>query len=433
MLAFKRDTEASLSLRGSALRGALVLALALGAAIAFSGPSAAERTPPSSRAEAPPLRAPAPLPEERTTSASRELAPLLRGFDPLAHERVDSLMVARLDGGRRAVLTLDAELQDHLESELARYEVPFGAVVALRPDTGRVLAYVSHSSENPRAGDLVLDPTPPAASVFKVVTAAALVDAGVGPRRRVCYRGGSRGIGAGHLEPAPAGSPCATLAEAMGRSINVVFARLADAHLDRPTLERYSSAFGFGHALPFDVPTRPSPAEVPVERLERARTAAGFWHMHMSPLHGALIAATIANDGMMPRAALVERVEDGEGAALYELSPSDFRQVIPRATARTVGRMMRETVQRRGTAHRYFVDPEGTPFLPGVEVAGKTGSLTAERPHRAYSWFVGFAPADDPQIAVAALVVNGPRWRIKAAYLAREALRVGLANLDAEP
>src|SRR5690606_8430389 len=99
------------------------------------------------------------------------------------------------------------------------------------------------------------------------------------------------------------------------------FAKLAVRHLDAPTLERYASAFGFGHALPFDVPTRVSSSEVPGERLELARTAAGLWHMHMSPLHGALIAATIANQGRMPRPTLVDRVLDARGHVAYRARP----------------------------------------------------------------------------------------------------------------
>ena len=124
---------------------------------------------------------------------------------------------------------------------------------------------------------------------------------------------------------------------------------------------RSRAAFGFGHALPFDVPTRPSPAEVPTDRLERARTAAGFWHMHMSPLHAALIASTIANDGKMPCAAIVDRVESAGGDVLMQHEPSVFRDVIPRATARQVNQMMRLTVSE-GTARRTFVDPQGRPF-----------------------------------------------------------------------
>lgn len=354
-------------------------------------------------------------------------AAVLAGFDPREHRQDGDRRVADLDSGGRAVLTLDPTLQAHVEEVLARYEVPFGALVALEPRTGRVLAYVSHSSANPEAGDLALDPTPPTASVFKVVTGAALVDAGVSPETSVCYTGGGSRLTARHLEDRPGEARCATLAEAMGGSINAVFAKLADRHLDAPTLERYASAFAFGQRLPFDVPTPASPYEVPADRLERARTAAGFWHMHMSPLHGALIAATIANDGRMPRAAIVERVEAPDGTVRYEHEPETYRNVIARRTARAVNRMMRNTVAR-GTARRTFHDQRGNAFLPGIEVAGKTGTLSAERPYRGYTWFVGFAPADEPTIAVAALVVNTPRWRIKASYLAREALRMYLVE-----
>ena len=84
--------------------------------------------------------------------------------------------------------------------------------------------------------------------------------------------------------------------------------------------------------------------------------------------------------------------------------------------------MMTETVAR-GTARSAFHDPKGQPFLPGITVAGKTGSLSSDSPYRAYSWFIGFAPEDKPRIALAALVVNTPKWRIKSSFLAREALR----------
>lgn len=364
---------------------------------------------------------------QATPAAADPRTRLLAGFDPREHRAEGERRVADLDGGGRAVLTLDPTLQAHVEDVLRRYEVPFGALVAMEPGSGRVLAYVSHSSANPDAGDLVLDPTPPTASVFKVITGAALIDAGVSPDTRVCYTGGGSRLTARHLEDRPGEARCATLAQAMGSSINAVFAKLADRHLDASTLERYASAFAFGQRLPFDVPTPASPYEVPTDRLERARTAAGFWHMHMSPLHGALIAATIANDGRMPQAAIVERVEAADGSVRYEHEPRMYRNVISRRTARAVNRMMRNTVAR-GTARRTFHDPRGNAFLPGIEVAGKTGTLSTERPYRGYTWFVGFAPADEPTIAVAALVVNTPRWRIKASYLAREALRMYLVE-----
>lgn len=343
-------------------------------------------------------------------------------MDMSALERRGGRLWATLPSGARAQLTLDPPLQGHLEGVFARYEVPYGAAVALDPTSGRVLAYVSHSSANPEAGDLVLDPTPPAASVFKVVTAAALLDHGVSARTRACYSGGLRGIAASDLEDRPRDRSCATLAQAMGGSINTVFAKLADRKLTPAILARYADAFAFGQALPFDLVTRPSPTEVPTSRLEFARTAAGFWHMHMSPLHAALIGATVANRGVMPRLGLVERVFDAAGKSVRHFEPAPFRPVIPASTARVLTSMMTRTVSA-GTAHGAFFDQQGRPFLPGVRVAGKTGSLSTSAPYRAYSWFVGFAPADKPRIAVAALVVNTPKWRIKGSYVGREALR----------
>ncbi|MEM6958267.1 MAG: penicillin-binding transpeptidase domain-containing protein [Myxococcota bacterium] len=404
----------------------LVLGAAIAAATGDAGADATQSLGPRKAEVAAPAAEPA-LPEARDP-----LAPpaILEGFDPEARELEGEVFVAGLSApDKRAVLSLDPGLQQHVANVFRRYEVPFGAFVAVEPATGRVRAYVSHSSANPGAGDLVLDATPPTASVFKVVTASALVDTGVGSNARVCFRGGASRIMARHLENDATSSRCATLSDAMGGSINAVFAQLSDEHLDGPTLTRYASAFGFGHRLPFDVRTVPSPAEVPDDRLERARTAAGFWHMHMSPLHGAMIAATIANDGVMMRPAIVERVDNVSGEVFYEFEPTEFRRVIPRRTARIVGTMMQRTVAD-GTARRAFRDPRGRPFIPDVAIAGKTGTLSAERPYRGYTWFVGYAPADAPTIAVAALVVNTPRWRIKAPFVAREGLRYALSHRE---
>ncbi len=396
--------------------GAVVLALSI------AGLAEAARTPdptrPSGAGDQPP-------------------AALLEGLDPREHHDDHGARVADLARGHKAVLTLDSALQAHLEAELERYEVPYGAVVAIEPSTGRVLAYVSHSSANPSAGDLVLDATPPAASIFKIITGSALIDAGVGAGDEVCYSGGSSSLHERDLVADPQrDNRCATLADAMGGSINTIFARLAVQHLDSARLGRYASAFGFGQQLPFDVSVPASPIDVPNdtgERLEFARTAAGFWHSHLSPMHGALIAATIANDGRMPRATIVDRVLDARGRVVLRRQPRIHRTVLTPHTAHLVGQMMERTVTS-GTARRTFHDAAGRPFLPDIRVAGKTGTLSGSSPYRGYTWWVGFAPVDAPRIAVAALVVNTPRWRIKASYVAREALRAYLVGSgSAEP
>ncbi len=369
------------------------------------------------------LTASPPSAHRTSTHVARVVTPPFADVDiARAQPSDDGWVVPRRDG-TRAVLTVDQDLQSHIRSLFARYDVPAAGLVAIDPKTGRVLAYVGYEAGKGDSPGVVTDPSPPAASVFKIVTASALLDAGVKSSTSVCYGGGMRGLVQADLIDSPKRDRwCATFADALGYSINAIFAKLADRHINEARMTQYVSAFGFGQRLPFDLPVTPSPVDVPESRLERARMAAGFWHSQLSPLHGALLASTIANDGQMPYAAIVDRIESRTGEILYEHTPRTFRQVLPRHTARLAGEMMARTVTH-GTAKKAFRDPKGRPFLPGIRVAGKTGTLSRYNPQRTYNWWVGYAPVDDPKIAVAALVVNEPKWRIKASYVAREALR----------
>jgi cell division protein FtsI/penicillin-binding protein 2 len=144
-------------------------------------------------------------------------------------------------------------------------------------------------------------------------------------------------------------------------------------------------------------------------------------------MHGALLAAAIANHGIMPSPTLVDRAWDAGGQLL--VTPlGQPRQVVNMATAREVGRMM-EMTTRIGTAKGTFRDKRGRRYLP-VEVAGKTGTLSAEtdRGYVGYSWFIGYAPADKPAIAFAVALGNHPSWRIKATYVARRIVTAYLAE-----
>ena len=369
------------------------------------------------------LTASPPSAQRASTSVARVLAPPFADVDVSRARSVEDGWVVPRRDGTRAVLTVDKDLQAHMQSIFARYDVPQGGLAAIDPRTGRVLAFVGYEAGKGQSPRMVTDSAPPAASVFKIVTAAALIDAGVKSSTSVCYGGGMRGLEQVDLVDSPTRDRwCATLGDALGYSINAIFAKLADRHLDEARMTQYVSAFGFGQRLPFDLPASPSPVDVPDSRLERARMAAGFWHSQLSPLHGALLASTIANGGQMPYAAIVDRIESATGETLYQHTPRTFRRVLPSHTAHETGEMMTNTVTK-GTAKKAFWDQRGRPFLPGIRVAGKTGTLSRYNPQRTYNWWVGYAPVDDPQIAVAALVVNDPKWRIKASYVAKEALR----------
>ncbi len=323
--------------------------------------------------------------------------------------------VAPLGEEGRAILTLDPRLQEKLERSLAVWAVPWGATVLLEPDTGRVLALADYSRAEPGRRGLALSALAPAASIFKIVTAAALLEQGVGPDDEVCYHGGRHRLQPRLLADDPRRDRrCLTLAAAFGRSANVVFAKLADRGLDAELLRATAGRFLFNGSIPFARPVEASPADIPDDPFELAKTAAGFGSVRLSPLHAALLAAVVANGGLLVPPVLVE---DAEGVSV-PAPPSPWR-VVDESVAASLADMMRATVTE-GTARRAFRRP--SPAMRGVSVAGKTGSLADASPYRDYSWFVGFAPAEKPQVVVATVVVNERLWRVRAPTLAREAL-----------
>ncbi len=329
------------------------------------------------------------------------------------------------DLGKRGVLvySLVPELQRVATETLRDGEVPFGAVVAIEPKTGRVLVYAQHSEEQPGLARIPLMANPPAASIFKLVTAAALLEQSeVTPETRVCYHGGHRGLTAASLVDDPAkDTKCETMSEALGRSTNQVFGKLAQAYLDPKVLTQYAAAFRFNQTLPFELPVELSQATFGGEPLEFARTAAGFYNTHLSPLHGALVAAAIANEGVMMTPHVVDRLRLGEENG-YVATPVPIGRVIKDTTARVLGNMMLTTTTV-GTSGPYFRNRDEV--MEGVDVAGKTGSLSADQDdgtRLSFSWWVGFAPLEKPEIAVAVLVVNREAWKIKSSLVAREVL-----------
>ena len=357
--------------------------------------------------------------------------PPLAGIDLTKITLYDDGATAPAPLGRTAHLTLSSPLQRATQRVLREYALPEAAVVALDLSNGKVLVWASHVQQG-RARDLCVESTAPAASIFKIVTAAALVEtAGVPPDIRQCYSGGESRITSIDLIDDPKRDHwCATLGEAMGRSVNTVFARLAVKNLTPPTLTSMAQAFGFGESQPFDVPVGVSDVHIPDDRLGFARTAAGFWNTTLSPLEGAMIAATVANRGETLRPVLVESVTDASGSLYEAPKRAVLRRTIRPETAAALTAMM-ETTTSNGTSHRAFRDSEGRAFLPNISVAGKTGSLMRAETQQFYTWFVGFAPSRTPEIAISVLAVNTPTWRAKANVIARDVLRAYFASRGA--
>jgi peptidoglycan glycosyltransferase len=360
----------------------------------------------------------------------------LAGLDLARMKRDGEGLSAPTDAGT-ARLTVDPDFEQAALGLMAAHRLPEAAAVLMDVATGRVLVYASHLEKGaPR--DLCAEAKAPSASVFKIVTAAALVeDAHLGPDTRQCYSGGESRITASDLVDNPARDRnCTTLAGAMGRSINTVFARLAGEHLSPPQLDAMARRFGYGQSVPFDAPVEASALHVPADPLDFARTAAGFWNSTLSPLEAVEISAIVARGGETVRPNVVDRVVAPSGAVVWSAPQGPAaRRAVSRETAEELAAMMDHTVGE-GTSWHAFHDGRGRAFLPGIEVAGKTGTLTDADAQRYYTWFTGFAPArpipDVRQVAVAVLVVNGPRWEVKANVIARDILRSYFASQSTE-
>ena len=338
-----------------------------------------------------------------------------------------SRLVQELSDGHRILYTVDPVLQDAALQIFRNREVPYAAAVVLDVRDNSVLALAGHSTMDPQVDpmEIVTTAWAPAASTFKLVTAASLLAGkSITAKTKVCFSGGLHGITDDLLtDDAGRDERCDDLGGALAHSHNVVIAKLALKHLGADALQATARALKFDAEIPFELPVERSPAVIPADAKERAKVAAGFWHVDMSPLHGALLASVFAREGVYQAPRMVAQVVAPDGADRTPAAAKTER-ALPKEVAAAIGEMMVRTTTE-GTARASFLDRQGVPYVADFEVAGKTGSLTGKRaPGLNYNWFVGYAPADRPEIAFAVLLANEPKWKIKAHYAARRLVQI---------
>ena len=345
-------------------------------------------------------------------------------IDPAASSVEDGRLVQHLRDGTLVTLTLDPVLQKLAVRALARYRVEYGSIIVIRPSTGEVLAMAEHAEAKPESMQLALQAEAPAASIFKIVTATALIDhAGLTAHSTICTHGGYRKLELTMLEDSPKwDTRCDTLAQAFGASRNVAFARWADRQLQPETLEETAERFLFNRQIPFLWGVDMSRINLPKgSRLGMARAAAGFTGATLSPMHAALMAAAVANDGTMMAPRVVARAQRGD-EILYEAEHKALAHVMAPATAAELRKLFAATVAE-GTARKFF-QKRRRDRIPGITIGGKTGHLSGRDRSvaRHYSWFVGIAPLENADLAISALVVNGEVWTTKGVVVASDVL-----------
>jgi len=335
-----------------------------------------------------------------------------------------------------------------------------GAIVILNPKTGEVLAlastptYDASDIANPATaadafarlrGDDSLPLLPRATqgryipgSVFKIVTAMAALDSGaVSPstnfpdqpkaERDGLLVDGFR-IRDGH-HPFT-GNQALDFAEATEVSCNIWYAK-AGLAAGPQALADTAERLGFGEAIPFDLPLGPSQVTngggpLPAgfkDRVELANAAYGQGETVVTPFQMALVAATIANDGTLMKPHLVTKMT-GEKSGTETIGPEAWRQVVPPQVADEITVGMQRAVE--GQYGRLFTTGAD---IPGVATAGKSGSAEIDGSSQPHSWFIGFAPVQDPQVAIAVVVERAGRGAERAAPLAGQMMKAALDEM----
>jgi len=310
-----------------------------------------------------------------------------------------------------------------------------GAIVALDPQTGAVKAMWSNPSFDPnpisshrparirRAWDLLNDQTPnplqhlaatrgfPPGSTFKVVTAAAALESGrFNPQSTfddpVSFTPPQTSSSISNFS----GGTCAgggqiSLADALRVSCNTTFAQLGlEVSGEMVGVTR---GMGFNERIPFDVLTEASTFQRADENNLPRRSLAGIGQGDVvtTPLQMALVASAIANGGETPRPRLVEEVIDASGGIVARPADETIGSAMSESTARTLTELM-VTVVTSGTGANAQV--------PGLDIAGKTGTAQSAEGASPHAWFIAFAPAQNPRIAVAVFVQNGGSFGAEA-------------------
>lgn len=361
---------------------------------------------------------------------------VLTGKSPLfVVDRAEQLFAGREPRGGAVTTTINARAQRVAFTGL---EGKRGAVVAIEPATGRILASVQSpsfdpnilSSHDPEAireyyATLEADPAKPLlnrpivalnppGSTFKVVTAAAALASGrftpdsviPGPRSYNLPNSIKKIRNWNGLACGPDG--LVTLRDALAISCNTAFAWLGN-ELGAEALRTQAEAMGFDHS--FEIPLRASMSRFPEDPDEpqTAMSAIGQFDVRATALQMAMVAAAVGNNGRLMEPYLVQEVRGPDLAILKTTQPTEFSQTMAPLDAVQLTEMLVNVVDS-GTG--------SNARIPGVKVAGKTGTAQTGNDNPAVAWFIAFAPAQSPEVAVAVVVEDAGAAEVSGNQLA---------------
>ncbi|MER7010483.1 penicillin-binding protein 2 [Saccharopolyspora sp. NPDC000359] len=368
--------------------------------------------------------------------------------DSLAFRRLSDLVTGNSPRGGSVELTVRPAMQQVAYEQLTKQGYQ-GSVVALDPKTGEILAMVNAPSYdpnllastdnnevaerwnelneadgNPMANRSVSEIYPPG-STFKLITTAAALQNGYKPNSKVetAARIPLPGTASATL-PNYGSTTCKgdTLTEAVAYSCNTAFAKIA-GELGPDKLRETAAAFGFGDELKIPMSVAKSDLGAMSDQAALYQSGIGQRDVRVTPMQNAMMAAAIANDGKLMKPQLVKATRGPDMSELDSFQPEEMKQSVSPDVAHMLREMMIQSEKHT----------KGSGKISNVQIASKTGTAQhgdpGDKPH---GWYVAFAPAENPTIAVAVIVENGGDEGAEAtggsiaAPIGREVIRAGL-------
>lgn len=327
-------------------------------------------------------------------------------------------------GNFTVVYTLNPAVQKKTEEIFKKYDVPFGVMAAVNPYTGAVLGLASYSSDKSEAGDISPLLSYPPGSLVKIITASAAIESkGFSLGSDICFNGGLYGTDKAFWKQGiDTGYNRISFKQAFASSCDIAFGKVAGYYVGRRLLNSYFDKFYFNKRLPFIINIDKSKAYVPKRFFQLELTGAGFKNVKVTPLQASLIAATALNGGKFIKPYLIREIISKTGKVVYEhRSVKVLDYPINPETSNILKQMMEATVTG-GVVHADFYNRSGRYMLPGVTAGGKTGTISGDNPPGLYQWFAGFGEMNGKGIAVSALVIEKPVWRIEGGGVAENAI-----------
>lgn len=334
--------------------------------------------------------------------------------------------------------TFNEELESFIKKQLTLYRPDYTSVVVLDNETGNILAAVDYGSRQKVFGrDISFSTTHPAASIFKVITAADLLEnTHVKTDTEFTFAGRSTTLYK-HQLVTPNGrrqrwARTIDLEKAFASSNNVIFGRTAIENLTPAGLKKMAERFGFNKKIIEGVELGPSVFSLAKDQYNLAEYSSGLNRQTvMSPVHGAVIASVIANGGLLKYPRVIESLEGiTDNKVIYPPIKKDEIVLTPR-TAEDMRTLFLATVTK-GTARSSF--KRSKKLLEKFEVGGKTGSITGGTPHGKRDWFVSYAKSvedkTDKGISICVMIVNQKKWYIKSPLLTKNIIEYYYSHIS---